>query len=65
MAMMVTPLPPVKSVKMALDTTHTMARPPGCVGMALSAVNVRTTWDPLCTFVLSKAKLTLAVPPWN
>lgn len=29
MAMMVTPLPPVNSVKMALARTHTIARPPG------------------------------------
>ena len=27
--MIVTPLPPVKSVKMALAMTHTIARPPG------------------------------------
>ena len=27
--MMVTPLPPVKSVKTALASTHTIARPPG------------------------------------
>jgi hypothetical protein len=29
MAMMVTPLPPVRSVKTALATTATMAKPPG------------------------------------
>ena len=29
MAMIVTPLPPVKSVKKALATMHTIARPPG------------------------------------